>query len=157
MAIRFDPLAYSSELEAAGVPQGQAKVHARALANVLSDAVCVRDLSRVENNLRDEMRAMESRLIARIDQVRADLGNRIEALHTEFSARIDLLKVELNVRIDLLGARIESVRVELMSAIAEIKADNASIHRELVIHRWLFGVIIAMNGATLAIAMRGGL
>ncbi len=29
--------------------------------------------------------------------------------------------------------------------------------RDLTAHRWMFGVIIAMNGATLGMAIRGGL
>ena len=150
MTVKFDALAYSGELEAEGVPPRQAAVHARALSSALKDVVCVHDLNRAETGLRDELHEVENRLVQRIDQVRSELSSRIEAVRTELIARIDLVRSDLS-------ARIEIVRMELLSAIADLRADNASIHRELVIHRWMFSVIIAMNGATLGIAIRGGL
>ena len=150
MTVKFDALAYSGELEAEGVPPRQAAVHARALSSALKDVVCVNDLNRAEIGLRDALHDLENRLVQRLDQVRSELGGRIETVRTELIARIDLVRSDLS-------ARIEIARMELLSAIGDLRADNASIHRELVMHRWMFGVIIAMNGATLGIALRGGL
>lgn len=139
----------------------QAAVHARALSSALKDEVCVHDLNRAEMGLRDELHEVENRLVLRIDQVHSELSSRIEAVRIELIARIDLVRSDLSARIETvrsdLSARIEIVRMELLSAIADLRADNASIHRELVIHRWMFGVIIALNGARLGIAIRGGL
>ena len=168
MTVNFDALAYSGELEAEGVPPRQAAVHARALSSALKDVVCVHDLNRAEMGLRGELHDLENRLVQRIDQVRSELSSRIEAVRIELIAKIDLVRSDLSARLDALSAhvetvrsdlsaRIEIVRMELLSAIADLRSDNASIHRELVIHRWMFGVIIALNGATLGIAIKGGL
>lgn len=182
MTIQFNPLEYSGELEAAGVPHAQASVHATALTRVLADVVCVRDLSKVETSLRDEIRQCEARLVCRIEQVRTDLGARIDAvknglnaridaveakidaveakidaINARLGARIDSLSVEVNARFDILASRIETVKVELTAKIDKVSCDVASIRSELVIHRWMFGILIAMNGATLAIAVRGNL
>ena len=161
MTVKFDALAYSGELEAEGVPPRQAAVHARVLSSALKDVVCVHDLNRAETGLRDELHEVENRLVQRIDRVHSELSSRTDQVRSELSGKIEAVRIELIARIDLvrsdLSARIEIVRMELLSAIADLRADNASIHRELVIHRWMFGVIIALNGATLGIAIRGGL
>lgn len=132
MPRKFDPLEYSSELEAAGVPHEQAQVHARALVRVLAEVPCMRDLSRMQTELKEFV-------TMKIDALRSELVACMANLRAEVFAEIAELRAEIS---------------ELRAEISELRSQVKSIKYELVIHRWLFGVVVAMQGATLGIVLR---
>ena len=88
------------------------------------------------------MRRMETRMEARIGEVRnelgeakRDLGARIDGVRGELGARIDDVKSELGARIDgvrgELGARIDGVRGELGARIDDVKGELGETKRDL--------------------------
>lgn len=128
MPLKFDPLEYRSELEAAGVPPVQAQVHAKILGRVLAQVPCMRDLEKMHSELRDfvtlKIEALRAELIACIENVRAEVAT--------------------------LRADVAILRADVSTLRAEIK----SVKYELVIHRWMFGVVVAMQGVTIGMVMR---
>ncbi len=133
MAPAFNPIDYSSELEAAGVAKAQAAVHAKALSSVLVDVVFAHDLSKLETNVRKEILQCEERLTLRIDSVR-----------TELSARIDGLRISVDAKFMEANCNTERLRTETNSRFDAMRT-------ELVIHRWALGILMAMNATTLAL------
>jgi len=136
MTGEFSPIAYSSELESAGVPKEQAAAHAKALISVLADVAFSRDLVKLESNLGKTIRGCEERLILRIDMVRTDLSGRIETLRTLLEARMEILDARLT-------------QVE-----AGLRAEIGSVRNELVFHRWVLGLVLALGTANLALTIR---
>ncbi|MES2015101.1 MAG: hypothetical protein V4484_01295 [Pseudomonadota bacterium] len=129
MTSTFNAIDYSNELDATGVPPGQAAVHVKALSNVMADVTFASDLVKVEGNLRQEVRNAEGRLEAKIEALRTELTAKIELVRAELIAKIELVHCELN-------GKIEATRAEL------------------VLHRWMFGLIITISSANLALTVR---
>jgi hypothetical protein len=175
MTPAFNPIEYSSELEAAGVEKAQAAVHAKALSTVLADVVYTHDLVKLEGNLRKEIQHSEEKLTARIESVRTDLGARIDIVQTSLNAKIDSVRSSLDiVRIELDTARKESnarfmevdvkfmevntnvdrLRMETASQFVETNSKFYSLNVEMVIHRWALGILMAMSATTLALVVK---
>jgi hypothetical protein len=125
MAPAFNPIDYSSALEAVGVTKAQAAVHAKALSSVLVDVAFAHDLTKLETNLRNEILQCEERLSMRIDSVRTELSAKI----MEANCNTERLRTETNSRFD-------------------------AMRTELVIHRWALGISMAMNATTLALVTK---
>ncbi|MCY0915316.1 hypothetical protein [Massilia antarctica] len=123
MTSKFDALAYTKRLEDAGVPRSQAEVHAKALTEVVSEFVCREDLLRLEGSLRHEIEESEKRLI----------------LH------INLVKTELMAKIDGVDAKIDRVDGKVDSLRSEFEARLKAIDHDLLVNRWLSGLIISLN------------
>jgi DNA anti-recombination protein RmuC len=162
MTSAFCPIDYSSALEAAGVSKAQAQAHAKALDTVLADVAYTHDLAKVEGNLQNEIRQCEERLTLRIDGFRIELNANIEQVRTELNAKIEQVRTELNAKIEQvrteLNAKIEQVRAELNAKIdvltARTDARFDAISAELVMHRWVLGLLVAVSGTTLALVAR---
>lgn len=165
----FSAIDYEQALTKAGVTPEQAAVHAKALGHVLSEVAFCKDLNTVESNVRHEIGQSEQRLILRIEAVHTELNARIDKVRTELDARIESVRSELSARIERveaeLIARIEGVRSELNAKIDKfwtelnaridiLEARVAAVERELVIHRWLFGLVITLQMATLGLVIR---
>ena len=146
----FNPIEYSSELEAAGVDKAQATVHAKALSTVLADVVFTQDLAKVETSLRKEIRHTEEMLSARIESVRTDLGARIDKVHVEVNANIERLRIETSSQF----IETNSKFVEMNSKFTETNSKFYALNVEMVIHRWALGILMAMSATTLALVVR---
>lgn len=124
----FDTLDYARKLERAGVPTAQAELQAQALGEALASTVATRgDLASLESRL--ELRF--ARIDARFEQVDArfeQVDARFEHLEAKMNARFEALESRLNARIDAL-------KLELGGRIDRLQ--------------WMFGVLVALNGATL--------
>lgn len=151
MASQFNLVNYESDLEAAGVPHLQAAAHAKALAGALAEVVNNGELGKVETNLRNEIHRCEERLLCRIDQVRVELNTRIDKVHSELHARIDKVHCELNAKIDKVHSKLNA-RIDLLDAKLSTRID--AIGNELVVHRWMFGLLISINVATLSLVIK---
>lgn len=125
MTSEFNAIAYTNELESTGVPKDQAKVHANALTRVLADVAFSRDLVKLESNLRKEIRDCEERMGQRIDLVRTELG-----------------------------ARLTKLEAELRADIAVLRAEIGSLRYELLLHRWVLGLVVALCAANLALTAK---
>lgn len=117
MTPAFNPINYSSELEAAGVEKSQAAVHAKALSTVLADVVYAHDLAKVETSLRKDIQHSEEKLTARMESVRMDLGARIEVVHANLDSKIDSVRNE----VEIARKKTESRFVEVNSNIERLR------------------------------------
>lgn len=123
-AIAFDPLEYTHELEASGVPREQAEVHARAMtANFLHnvDALVTRDYldtrftefeTRVEANMDRRFSEMQSSVDKRFNEVDKRFSE-VDKCFVEMASKMDLQFVNLEGKMDKLSDAIE-LRFERM-------------------------------------------
>ena len=116
VAVPFDTLEYVRRLQEAGIAAPQAEAQARALADALTGRVV----------FRDDLDAVEARLISRLDSLDNRLSGRIDAL----DGRIDGLGGSLGGRIDKLAGSVDTIK-------------------------WLFGLLAALNIATFAKVVLG--
>jgi gas vesicle protein len=154
-AIAFDPLGYTRELEASGVPRNQAEVHAKAMtANFLHnfDALVTRDyldtrftefetrvsaeiqrevsglreeILRENSGLRDEMRRENSGL--REDMLSEFTKHRKDTLSEIAKLREDMLSEMARLREGMLG-KISELRDEMHREISKLREE---MHREM--------------------------
>ena len=147
MPSNFDPIEYANDLDATRVPRDQAGAHVKALTKLRADVAFAADLVRLEGNLRHEIKSSEERLGMRIEQVHTDLNTKIEALRFEMNAKIEALRFEMNAKIDTL-------RADLTARIATVEAKMEALRTELILHRWIFGVLISVCSANLALTVK---
>jgi hypothetical protein len=129
MTNNFNPIDYANDLDAARVPRDQAAAHVKALTNLRADVAFAADLAKVEVNLRQEIRQCEERLSLKIELVRTELDAKIEMLRAELTAKIETLRAELTAKIE-------------------------TVQAELILHRWIFGVLITLCSANLALTVK---
>lgn len=130
---QFNAISYEQELAAAGVAKEQAAVHARALGQIMTEVVC-------ETQLREAIEQSERGITATIENLKIALTAKLEIL---------------NSRIDTVSARIESAREELIARLDGVRMTLegrfASVEYELGVQRWLVGIVIALQIATIAL------
>lgn len=147
MTSEFNAVGYVNDLQSAGVPKDQATVHANTLTRLVADLAFSRDLVKLESNLRKEIRECEERMVLRIDLVRTQLEAKIESVRVELEAKIEAVKAELE-------ARLIKMEAEIRAEIAVLRAEVGSIHNELVLHRWVLGIVLALGTANLALTVK---
>lgn len=125
MTSEFNAIDCINGLHATGVPKDQATVHANVLTKLVADLAFSRDLVKLEGNLRKEIRECEERMILRIDLVRTQLEARLIKMEAEIRAEITVLRAEVG-----------------------------SIRNELVLHRWILGIVLALGTANLALTVK---
>jgi hypothetical protein len=90
MSNQYNALEYAQQLEAAGVPQEQARVQANALGEVVNNCVVLPgDLREVESKLSHAVTDVETRLRCEIQQAKTELASRIEIVESRLLAEID--------------------------------------------------------------------
>ncbi len=142
------------------------------------------DLKRAVADIEVKIREVEQRLLvkidqntAKIDQFRQELNAKIDQVKTELSAKIDLVekkldakidqvKTDLSAKIDLvekkLDAKIDQVKTELSAKIDQVKTELSAkmdsiqlkLTGEMILLRWMFGVVISFLVAMLALLIR---
>ena len=132
----FDTLEYAEELKAAGVPEGQAHVQARALSRLTEEklatkddlAILKTDLAHVEERLRGEIAQVETKLSGEIAQVRTELSGEIAQVETKLSGQIHSLE--------------ERLGGQLKSAITESQSTTL---------KWVIGLFVTLLGVFIAL------
>jgi hypothetical protein len=90
MSIQYNALEYAQQLEAVGVPQAQARVHAQTLGDVLGNCVALSvDLREVKAELSHSVAEAETRLRAEIHDIKTELVCKIEIVEARLLAEID--------------------------------------------------------------------
>ena len=143
----FDTLEYAEELKAAGVPEEQARVQARALSRLTEDklatkddlAILKTDLAHVEERLRGEITQVETKLSGEIAQVRMELSGEIAQVRTELSGEIAQVETKLSGQIHSLEERLGG---QLKSAIAESQSTTL---------KWVIGLFVTLLGVFIAL------
>ena len=121
----FDTLEYAEELKAAGVPEGQAHVQARALSRLTEDKLATKDDLAI---LKTDLAHMEERLRGEIPQVETKLSGEIAQVETKLSGQIHSLE--------------ERLGGQLKSAIAESQSTTL---------KWVIGLFVTLLGVFIAL------
>ena len=173
----FDTLKFANALKAVGVPDKQAEAEAQVLSEVFSinfrEVTTKEDLKRAVADIEVKIREVEQRLLvkidqnaAKIDQFRQELISKIDLVDKRLDAKIDQTKTELSSKIDQvkteLSAKIDLVEKKLDAKIDQTKTETFakmdSIHLklsvEMILLRWMFGVVISFLVAMLALLIR---
>jgi hypothetical protein len=115
MASHFNPIDYSQQLEAVGVPKAQAEVHANTLLQLMNSCVATKG----------DLRALDDKLSARMDA---------------FEARV---KAELaGMRVELAGMRVELA--DMRVALADMRTELAGMRGQIKLFKWMSGVNTAL-------------
>jgi chromosome segregation ATPase len=154
MTSEFNAIDFTNELQSTGVPKEQATVHANALTKILAEVAFARDLTRLESNLRKEIRECEERLSIRIDSVRTELGARLSKVEAELGARLTKLETELGARLTKLEAELRAEIGAVRAEITVLRAEIGALRNELVLHRWALGLIAAIGMTNLALTLK---
>lgn len=119
-AIAFDPLEYTHQLEASGVPRAQAEVHARAMTATFLhnfDALVTKDYldvrftefeTRVEARMEQRLTQLESRLESRMDARFTRMEERFARVDERF-AQVDERFADIDVRLERMNGKFNLV------------------------------------------------
>jgi hypothetical protein len=100
MNSQFNAIDYAQQLEAAGVPQAQADVHAKMLSMALTNCAASRaDLLALGERLSDRMTALEERITTRMDLFEERITARMDKFEAEMSARMDKFEAKIELRL----------------------------------------------------------
>ncbi len=119
-AVAFDPLEYTHQLEASGVPREQAEVHAKAMTALFLhnfDALVTKDY------LDSRFNEFETRVEAVMDKRFADMEVAVDKRCTDLESRIDKRFVDMEVAVDKRFTDMES-RIDKRFAGAESRTDK---------------------------------
>jgi hypothetical protein len=90
MNIQYNALEYPQQLEAAGVPQARARVHAQALGTVLETCVVLPgDLREAQALLSHSVTETETLLRAEIQGAKTELASKVDIVEARLLAEID--------------------------------------------------------------------
>ncbi len=108
----------------------------------------------------------EKKLDAKIDLIEKKLDAKIDLLEKKLDAKVDQVKTELSAKIELvekkLDAKIDQFKTELSAKIDQSKTEtfakmdsiNLKLSGEMVLLRWMFGVVISVLVAMFALLIR---
>ena len=157
MSTSFCAAQYASELEASGVDQQQAAVHARTLEALATEVAYARDLTRLEDALRHEIRQSEERMGARMDAMYVKLSARISEVETTLTAKVEGLRAEFNAlrsEFNALRTEFNALRTEFNALRTEVTAKIDAMKAEFVLLRWAIGGLAAVSMTTLGLVLK---
>ncbi|RLA45911.1 MAG: hypothetical protein DRQ97_08790 [Gammaproteobacteria bacterium] len=105
-AIAFDPLEYTHELEASGVPRKQAEVHAKAMTATFLhnfDALVTRDY------LDTRFTEFETRVEANMDKRFVEIETKMDTRFVKVETKIDKLSDALELRFERIDGKISRI------------------------------------------------
>jgi hypothetical protein len=138
MNSQFTAIDYAQQLEAAGVPQAQAEVHAKMLSLALTNCAASRaDLTALDERLSARMDLFEQRITARIDKLEA----RMDAFEAHMSARMDAFEANISARMDAFEAKI-SARMDAFEARVGLRLEKMEGRNRLL--QWMAATNTAM-------------
>jgi hypothetical protein len=106
-AIAFDPLEYTHELEASGVPRVQAEVHAKAMtARFLHNFDALVTTDYLDTRLTEVELRLESKLDKRFAKFESGIGERFSKVDERFS-EVDAQFSKLDARLASMDVRFE--------------------------------------------------
>jgi hypothetical protein len=95
----FDTLAYAKKLQAAGLAEGIAAVHAEALAGVVEKSLATRgDIKRLKNSMAADRFAIKSD-ITRLENSITDVRKDMFLLEDRLSYKIEKVTYQLTIRL----------------------------------------------------------
>ncbi len=136
-AVAFDPLEYTHQLEASGVPREQAEVHAKAMTALFLhnfDALVTKDY------LDSRFNEFETRVEAGMDKRFTDMEVAVDKRFTDMESRIDKRFAGAESRTDKRFAGVESV---MNQRFAEIDLRLEHMDGRFNLLYWMQGLTIA--------------
>ena len=142
----FNTHFYIKKLEAVGVPETQAEVHAEAFTTLLEDRLATKDdLEKLRQQLEHRIDSVEVRLQHRIEEVETRLERRIEEVETKLERRIGEVETKLERRIEGVEAKLEylaesfeaKLQYEIKSLEARIDVKLTTLKHEMI--KWFLG------------------
>lgn len=124
---QFNAIDYAQQLEAAGVPQSQADVHAKMLSLAVTNCAASRadlmalgdilstGMTALEGRSTTRMELFEERITTRMDKFEADMSARMNKFEMEMSARMERFQMEMSARMDKFEAKM-GLRYEQMES-----------------------------------------
>jgi hypothetical protein len=152
-AVAFDPLGYTHDLEATGVPREQAEVHAKAMTAMFLhnfDALVTTDYldtrftefeTRIEANMDKRFNAMENSL----DQRFSSVDKQFSAMEARWDQRFSAMETSVD-------QRFSSVDQHFLGLESRMDVQFATINTEL---RWLKWLIVTCIAATVWPSLSG--
>lgn len=138
MNSQFNAIDYAQQLEAAGVPQSQAEVHAKALSLAFSTCAASRsDLKALDDKLATRLDLLEERMNSRMDAFEAKTSTRMDAFESKMTARMDAFESKITAQMAAFESRVKLELAAMHTEIAEMK-------QTLKFHNWMFGVNSAL-------------
>jgi hypothetical protein len=135
-AIAFDPLGYTRELEASGVPRHQAEVHAKAMTATFLhnfDSLVTRDY------LDTRFTEFETRITSVMDRRFVGVDKCFVGVDKRF-AGVDKRFAESDAKINQLFAEL---RLEMHREIAYVRGELADLKGKLNVHGWMLALLVA--------------
>ena len=129
-AVAFDPLGYTHDLEATGVPREQAEVHAKAMTAMFLhnfDALVTTDYldtrftefeTRIESNMDKRFNAMEASVDKRFNAMEASVDKRFSAIETSVDQRFRGLESRMDVRFATISTELRWLKWLIVTCIA---------------------------------------
>lgn len=129
-AVAFDPLGYTHDLEATGVPREQAEVHAKAMTAMFLhnfDALVTTDYldtrftefeTRIEANMDKRFNAMEASVDKRFNAMEASVDKRFSAIETSVDQRFLGLESRMDVRFATISTELRWLKWLIVTCIA---------------------------------------
>ncbi len=168
-AVAFDPLGYTHDLEATGVPREQAEVHAKAMTAMFLhnfDALVTTDYldtrfsefeTRIEANMDKRCSAMEASVDQRFNAMEASVTRRFSAMEASMDQRFSAMEASMDQRFSAMETgvdqrfsgvdqRFTSVDQQFLGLESRMDVQFATINTEL---RWLKWLIVTGIAATL--------
>jgi len=143
-AIAFDPLAYTRELEASGVPREQAEVHAKAMTATFLhnfDALVTRDY------LDTRFTEFESRIEANMDKRFSEVDKRFLAMETGMDKRFLAMETSVDKRFvemeSNMAGHFADFRLETHGEIATVRGELGDLSGKFNVLAWMLAVLIA--------------
>jgi deoxyadenosine/deoxycytidine kinase len=108
MDSQFNAIDYSHQLQAVGVSQEQAEIHAKLLSQALTNcAASLADLNSLGERLNARMSAFEARIDARMSAFEERITARMDAFEERIEARMGAFEERITARMDAFEARID--------------------------------------------------
>ncbi|HEX4611366.1 MAG TPA: hypothetical protein VH092_24445, partial [Urbifossiella sp.] len=145
-------LKFANTLKAAGVPSQQAEAEAAAFAEVIQvnfrELTSKDDLKATEKDLRQEIAQLGKELRQETAQLGKDLRQEIAQLGKDLRQEIAQLGKDLRQEIKDVEQRV-SAKIDTLAASTDVRF--AKVYGELVLIRWMLGVLV---GGVVALLIR---
>jgi hypothetical protein len=134
MNSQFNAIDYSQQLQAAGVSQAQAEVHASAVSRVLRDCTASKaDLAALDEKLSVRIDALEERIMLGMGA----FDERVTLKLADFETKMETFEIKI-------GARVAACEANVKLELAKIREELTEIRGDLKFNRWMSGVTLAI-------------
>jgi hypothetical protein len=126
MNSQFNAIDYSHQLQAVGVSQAQAEMHAKLLSQALANCAATR---------------------ADLAELRTELTSRMEVFETRITLRMEEFEASVKLELAKMRTEIAEMRSEMRTEMATMRTEMATMRTEIKYHRRMMNLILALQVA----------